>query len=700
VELRSAARVDTRVYAIGLDAGAPALEVARRGFSTMLTNRMSQLGRWDVDGARPTLRLADDVVVHLLEREGFPHPERVSIGIAAPAWFGVAERTHLADAVDAQSRYELVACSTPVAAAVGWGLVEPSPLGSCRLVVIDLRLGMSAAVVELGGHSVRERVSVGVAPTAPDADGPRRRADPDALQRALGVLLADASDAGCAEIDRVLVVSDERPGVEPPGVELERLLAGVGGAWAGRPRELLAGRGQVARGAAFVADPVGGRAAFGLPPIEVEPGTVVDAAPGSGGGDHRAVFVVEGVLARDVGVLLDDGEGSGSIHPVVVRGAARPSVHEQLFDLGPDDGSEVFLELFEAAGPVRSADPEDHRLVATARLRAAAQASGEVTVRFALGTDGRLAVEPSGVWDLDWVDGADAGIVTVRSSLGGSVASHAAPTPPAHLVEPPAAADPHALHARPEGERSGGRGVEIEAADLEAPDVEAAHVEAAHVGAAHVGAVAAWDGSSQPSATPPVAAALWRCERALSNEVGRLVTVRSLPALLGCADDAPDEVLLASARRWEQVLPAVRGALGPALREAIALVCDVVGSARRDRYFGGTLDDVLDELGRVVDHLLVVVGSVSPAEHRRLVLDAQLLGLSPEHARTALERLLPGGRGLVDAVEHANPPLGTPGPDGSVRWARYDAGTASWQLVPAPPGPAGDPSIRVLLDPP
>lgn len=46
--------------------------------------------------------------------------------------------------------------------------------------------------------------------------------------------------------------------------------------------------------------------------------------------------------------------------------------------------------------------------------------------------------------------------------------------------------------------------------------------------------------------------------------------------------------------------------------------------------------DVEQELSRVVEHLMVVVGIVSPAEQRRLVLDAQLLGLS---AATAQERV-------------------------------------------------------------
>ncbi len=758
VELRSATRVDTRIYAIGLDTGARALEVAQRGFSTMLSNQMSQLGRWDLDGPRPVLRLADDAVPHLLERERSSRSGRVSVGLAAPAWFGIAERTQLADVVDGRGRYQFVACSTLVAAAVGWSLAQQEPLRCTRLLVIDLGLGTSAAVVDLGEHRVRELVSVGLPPVErATAHSAPRRHDPSAVRRSLVQLSADALEAGCGEVERVLVVSADRS-----AAELEQVLVAVGGSWADRPLDLLEGRSQVARGAAFLADPIGGRAVFGLPSLDVEAevdagidaavevsdaaDAVFDAADAVFDEESGARFVVEGALARAVGVLLDDVDGVGSVHAVVPRGSRRPSVHEQLFDLGPDDGSAVFLELFEAVGLTRSTVPADHRLVATAHVRPSGRVSDEATVRFVLHADGRFALEPAGVWDLDWADDADATVVAVRPHLvevdhlgtgpavprpaWGPVAAPrgVAPlsiddatvlTPPGDPlvveVEPPSArhvevepcsASPAdgdgtgpALELGPTGTPpDGGLAWSVAEPEVEV-EVEAPGVEPAPITSPVEGPSSGADTCERPAvpevAVPEVPAVLWRCERAMSNEVGRMVTIRSLPALLGCADDAADEILLVSARRLEQALPGCSGVAEAALRDAVAAVRQVVATGRRDRYFGGTLDEVLDEVARVVDHLMVVVGSVSPAEQRRLVLDAQLLGLSPDHARDAVERLVPG----VPAPHAARHETSEPAPDETVAWVGFEPSTGAWRLEAAPLETWAGPPIRVLLDP-
>ena len=46
------------------------------------------------------------------------------------------------------------------------------------------------------------------------------------------------------------------------------------------------------------------------------------------------------------------------------------------------------------------------------------------------------------------------------------------------------------------------------------------------------------------------------------------------------------------------------------------------------------------ELGRVVEHLAVVIGAVTPAERNRLIADAHLLGLDHDRARRMVDELI------------------------------------------------------------
>jgi hypothetical protein len=140
--------------------------------------------------------------------------------------------------------------------------------------------------------------------------------------------------------------------------------------------------------------------------------------------------------------------------------------------------------------------------------------------------------------------------------------------------------------------------------------------------------------------TPAIAAALQRCERLLSYEVGQMVAVRSVFALLDCADDADADLITSSADRLEGSIARRDDDLAAAIRLAIAAIRRSLVDGSDDWYFGGTLADVDAELGRVVEHLMVVVGLVSAAEQRRLVHDAQLLGVGPERARTMVRELV------------------------------------------------------------
>lgn len=736
VELRSAARADTQIYAIGLDVGGMALEVAQRGFSSMLSNRMAQLGRWSFDGVRPAVRLADDLVVHLLERERSSRFERAVIGVAAPAWLGIHERTQLAEVIDPRRRHALVGCSTTMAAAIGTNLAADEPLRSELVLCLDLEVGFSASIVEIGDESVHEWCSVGLSPQLLRGETVGLGIVPGTRQRdrALALLHREAVELGCGGIERVVALGEE------PVDELVRLLEGVDSAWSGCPLDAVRGRAAVARGAAFLADPRGGLEMFDVATIAwsgtPDAGDEPDAPAPS--------WSVSGALGRRLGVLMDDRDGRPVVHPIIERGSAMPSVHEQLFDLGPDDGSDVFIDLYEQHGIAPSDDPVDHRVVATAHLRPDAMRRAEVTVTFELGVDGRFAVGPPSMWTMAWhppevdvlaihrhlVDPAGRGELdphgdrvdraTVRPLIASwavspTVAQIAAvssepdaadlavaevpvvdelaadePVADEPVVEEPAALDteptsePTTSAPEPQPEPEPEQGVPPEPTRPVFAPVPASPVAAARAPIAPL------------PPTPAIAAALQRCERLVSHEIGQMVAIRSVFALLDCADDAEPTDIARAADRLEASMVGRDDDLAGAIRLAVTAVRRTLASGADDWYFGGTLADVDAELGRVVEHLMVVVGLVSAAEQRRLVHDAQLLGVGPERARSLVRDLvLRAHDERLQAALHDE--------DGAVRLVHLHPGLGRFVLDVGTDG-RGDPPandgvrMRVLLD--
>ncbi len=677
MEPRSAAGADTQIYAIGLDVGGMALEVAQRGFSSMLSNRMSQLGRWSFDGPRPALRLADDLVSHLLQRERASRFERAAIGTAVPVWLGIHERSDLADVIDERRRHTLVACTSTVAAAVGTNLAGDTPLRSEFVLSLDVEVGFSASIVEIGIASVHEWCSVGLSPQRLRGEnvglgivsGARQR------DRALAELHREATELGCVDVDRIVAVGEETVDV------IKTMLAGVTQAWAMCPIEVARGRSAVARGAAVLADPPGGLDVFEVGRATTAPAPpvapiVAGAAAGSaksdpddaGGGradaqvpaddgsddaaGSRLEWVVTGTLGRRIGVLMENRDGVPVVHPVVERGAEVPSVHEQLFDLGPDDGSEVYLDLYEQTELSLSDDPKGHRIVATAELRFGVRRRPEVAVTFETGADGRFSVGPPDMWALAWHP-AEVAVLAVHR----------------HMVDPPSESGADRVMVRPliaswavtpvestpgvdDDERidqDDAPVIEDDAHVHQVPTISEPEARGEHgVEVPGVVRVTKSLGRAEmpPSRplpllpTPAIAAALQRCERLLSYEVGQMVAVRSVFALLDCADDASLEAVEAAASRLEGSMSGRDDDLADAIREAVSATRRLIADGGEDWYFGGTLADVDAEVGRVVEHLMVVVGLVSPAEQRRLVHDAELLGLGPEGAHRLVRDLV------------------------------------------------------------
>jgi hypothetical protein len=135
--------------------------------------------------------------------------------------------------------------------------------------------------------------------------------------------------------------------------------------------------------------------------------------------------------------------------------------------------------------------------------------------------------------------------------------------------------------------------------------------------------------------------ALGRAERIVSRQVGRIVAIRSASALFGCIDRDERAVLDQRADRLDRALDLCGGV------DAVHVVRAASDVARRaldgpsGRVFaGGSFHDVAREIERVIEHLGVMIGTVTPAERNRLVRDAELLGFDHERARSLVDELI------------------------------------------------------------
>jgi hypothetical protein len=142
---------------------------------------------------------------------------------------------------------------------------------------------------------------------------------------------------------------------------------------------------------------------------------------------------------------------------------------------------------------------------------------------------------------------------------------------------------------------------------------------------------------------PPLALAeaLGRVERILSRQVGRLIAIRSAMALFGSGDRDDLEVVYERATRLDRALERCpNDDASPAVHVAAEVARRALAASTGRVFAGGDLHEVIDEIKRVVEHLAVVVGAVTPAERNRLVLDAQMLGLDHDRARSVVDELI------------------------------------------------------------
>ncbi|MEZ5248523.1 MAG: hypothetical protein R2713_04665 [Ilumatobacteraceae bacterium] len=514
---RAETDIDAASFVIGLDVGGVATHVAQRGVASILVNRMPQLGRWELGRPRAELRVADDLISSLLTRERLPEAAHAAVGLAAPAWFGVGERTRLADVVDPGRRHRLVATTTTLAAVAGSGVEDDAPV-----LAIDVGLGVSASIVGATAAGMVEFGAVGVPPHRLRGLASRATITPASRVRdlALRSLVDDVRRLVRWSASAMLIVD---PPDEHTVDELRAVIAATG--WHVDRIEVLNGRSAVAKGAAAIAE-----AAHVV--------TASTSVPRSGhagrDGDDRSTMLLDPpqpgrrwswVLPRSLGVLTEaaaaesaaaesaaaESAAAGtdrvaSVHTVVDRGVRVPVEVVQGFDLGPDDGSSVFLDLHEQDEQHEQLDgPAVHRLVATATWAAGASHPPDAEIAFVVDVDGRFRLEPVDDWHLEWHEQE----IVVRAVRPGHVDA---------------------------GRAAGPDRASVRSVPRVHPSVAPAPVAR----------------RTPEEPIPPVGVALMRCERLLSFEVGELVGLRSAFALLGCADD-PAEVEVAAARLEQAV---------------------------------------------------------------------------------------------------------------------------------------------------
>jgi hypothetical protein len=316
-----------------------------------------------------------------------------------------------------------------------------------------------------------------------------------------------------------------------------------------------------------------------------------------------------------LGVLVQAGDEVSVLH-VLDAGAALPVLVTSLFAVAESDErekAEVVIEWVEMHLDPRR--PPSRALVARGvdeLLATIISAQGVLEVDLLVGSDGVLSPLPEACFVVE------PGVPLVRAAPAVSPASPPDPLPDASLSDTP-------LPVAPRVDDTGLADSLLE---------ELARAEASAVS---------------------LSEALVCSERLISSEVGTDVAIRSVYDLLGCADGADVDTLRTAARQLEEAISrrpsadALAGAINGALRAVRRSFADP--AARR--YFGGSLSEVEAELVRVVEHVLLVVGEVSPVERRRAAADARAAGLSRDRIDAVLAAML----GPLDTPDDTRAPV-------------------------------------------
>lgn len=362
--------------ACGLDLASLRPKVARPGFVKNIVNEMPLLGRW----SQPhQIQLRADSLVALADRVpsssgrrgsvGGGHGSR-SVGVAVPAWLGQADRRQLRRHLDPGNEYSISMMNSTLAAVCGSEFVHEGGALPSSVLCLDLRVGFSASVVALGHASVTEIGSWGVANGDPDA--PTRTAD--GLVELFDRLFGYIARLQVTSIDEIMLVADGAAAGDVTPALVCAALDRCVHPWAGASVHVLADHHFVTTGAA----------------LSVEP---------------RRAFDVTSSIARGLAVRSCIPLVHPRMHIIVPQHTRVGTTVRQSFDLGPDDGSPLHVEIFEQAGMWPSELSAGHRPVATVRFVGERGYDQRTVAAISIDRDGALAMGPNKAWRTDWQRG-------------------------------------------------------------------------------------------------------------------------------------------------------------------------------------------------------------------------------------------------------------------------------------------------------
>jgi len=359
----------------GLDVAARELVVARAGFRSNVVNEMPSIARWSSSQPRRIFLHPDPVGASGV----VPEPPRWStaddpehrpprVGVAVPAWMSLADRLQLRAALDPDHQYSMRILTSTLAAVSGVESGRPDVDSSTTVLCVDLRIGFSASVVVTDHAGATEVGAWGAAPDG--ADAPAR--DVLGLAAMFDVLFTAAAQLPeVSGITEIIVICYDRA----TAADVDFALLWCDHPWATAPLTLTAGNNLVAGGAAVAAE-------------------------------NDAGFQVASTLTRALEVRTEDDSEEGRMHVVLPQFTKAPHASRLSFDLGPEDGKPLRVEVYEQVGWIPDGHQRDHRLLLVAHLVRERGFDPDVAVSFVIDADGSFAVGPSRAWNNTWQPGA------------------------------------------------------------------------------------------------------------------------------------------------------------------------------------------------------------------------------------------------------------------------------------------------------
>jgi len=322
--------------------------VSRRLTVSLPTVSLDLAGRSSPSGVREVLHQTDPTT---------------PVTVVVPAWFGMADRHHVAAALDPDGLRQLTFVSSTLAAVHGHHLGRPDESSMHAVLCVDLRRGWSAGLVRVEPGGLIEVASWGAPP-----DDPTGRIDDEVSSRWLvDVLLSDASTVtGTPAISGVLVIDDDGLAANL----VRRVLMQRDEGTAERPVYVKRARPLIAKGSAMMRS------------------------------DEESTPSV-GSLSRALAVLADDDPAHPAMRVVAAEHAIFPSSTRLTFDLGPDDGSPLHFDVYEQQR-ASGVDDVTGRAVLRAHLVRERGYDRSMVVSFILGADGMFKIGPAQAWRLEW----------------------------------------------------------------------------------------------------------------------------------------------------------------------------------------------------------------------------------------------------------------------------------------------------------